>query len=688
MNNQGTVRRLSPSENSTYNPTSNPGWWPDRIFPALLFLFAFVPRVTALVGSETLWHDRAGEFIDAVMSAQWSGTYLAPHPGVTTMWLAGLARRAGLLFNPGYDGMSVAKRLNIELIPIALTISLGIVLAFLLLKRLFDFQVAAAAALLLAFDPYHLSISKVIHVDALVSTFMLLSALFLWLFLKENRWPWVLLSGVFAGLGLLTKTPALLLIPYFFLCMIIWQADRWQRGETQDFASLLRDVVKMTLMWVPALAAIYVVLWPAIWVKPLDTLALTFGGALFYSETPHENPVLFLGEATVTDPGPLFYPVNMAIKTTAVSLTGFLLSFFVFLRGRLRTYQRQALLLGFAFIFFFILMMTLGEKKLSRYILPALQFVTILAGIGWVYTLRCLWGERQQALRLSLVLLIGIQFLIAAARFPYFGTHYNYLLGGPKRILENEVVAGQEFGIGVELAADYLNDLPLSTELVVGAQNWLDFYHYFQGKTVPLTDDRVDYLLFTRNWTLRGTFDREWRAVWEKYREREPKLVISFDDVPYVWVYKTGPVIDEQHIANPLNVTIGDRVRLLGYEFSPDKALPGDTIVLTLYWEALQSGLGDYTVFTHLLDAGGQLRGQQDNQPQKGMYPTYLWDKGERLEDRYEISIDSDAPPGVTNFSVGMYILETLERLPIVTSEGESLPERSLLLPGPRVIAN
>jgi hypothetical protein len=35
-----------------------------------------------------------------------------------------------------------------------------------------------------------------------------------------------------------------------------------------------------------------------------------------------------------------------------------------------------------------------------------------------------------------------------------------------------------------------------------------------------------------------------------------------------------------------------------------------------------------------------------------------------------------------------MYILETLERLPIVTSEGESLPERSLLLPGPRVIAD
>jgi hypothetical protein len=291
-------------------------------------------------------------------------------------------------------------------------------------------------------------------------------------------------------------------------------------------------------------------------------------------------------------------------------------------------------------------------------------------------------------LRLSLVLLVGIQFVIVAARFPYFGAHYNYLLGGPKRILESEVVAGQEFGIGVELAAGYLNDFPLSTELVVGAQNWLDFYHYFQGKTVPLTDDKVDYLLFTRNWTLRGTFDNEWRTVWDEYREREPKFVVSFDDVPYVWVYKTGPIIDQQQIANPLNAIIGERVRLLGYEVSPEEVLPGGTVRLTLYWEALDSPLGDYTVFTHLFDSGSQLRGQHDNQPQNGIYPTYLWDVGERVQDQYEIMIDPDAPPGEYSISVGMYILETLERLPIVTNEGESLPERSLTLSGLRVLAD
>lgn len=685
MNNQEVASTSTPTQKST-----ELGQWLHRLFPILLFFVAFLPRVTHFVGSTTLWHGRARIFFDSFLAGQWTETYQAPHPGVITMWLAGLARWVGVLFNPDYDGMALVKRLSIELVPIALIISLGIVLAYFILRTIFDFQVAAFAALLLAFDPYHISLSKTIHVDTLVATFMLLSALFLWLFIKQNRWQWVFLSGVFAGLGLLTKTPALFLVPYFFLCMLVWQAGLWQQqrfaADSFRWSKGLLDIGKLTIIWLLALSITYFVLWPSMWVRPLETLALTYGGSAFYSDTPHENPVLLLGKVTAEDPGPLFYPVNMAVKTTAVTLVGFILSFFVLLRIQLRDYQRQAILLGLAFVFFFILMMTLGEKKLDRYMLPALQFVTILAGIGWVYTLRRLWRDRSYLLQLSLLLLIGIQLTIIITRFPYFGTHYNYLLGGPKRILENNVVAGQEIGIGVRPAAEYLNKLPLSTELVVGAQNWVNFYHYFQGKTVPLTDDKVDYLLFMRNWTLRGTFGHEWQTVWEEYRDRDPKYVVSFDGVPYIWIYKVGPIIESQDIANPLDVVIGEDIRLLGYEFSPQEALPGEKVLLTLYWEALDSPLGDYTVFSHLLDPDGQLHGQRDNQPQNGMYPTYLWDQGERVQDQYEITIDPEAPAGEYNFAVGMYILETLERLPIMTGDGEDIPERNLQLPGPRVL--
>ena len=659
---------------------------PEELLPLLLFAAAFLLRISGAVGSATLWHARARAFYEALLSGQLAGTYQAPHPGVSTMWLAGLARQVAILFNPDYDGLPVARRLNIELIPQAMVVSLAIVLAYLILKRLFDFQVAAFSALLLALDPYHISVSKVIHVDALVSSFMMLAALLLWLFLADGRRRWIFLSGVFAGLGLLTKTPALFLVPYFFLCMLVWQAGLYRRSDDYRLTDGLRAVLFLALLWLMALAATYFILWPAMWSAPRETVTLTIGGTDFYRRTPHEYPVLLLGRVTAADPGPLFYPVNMAIKTTAVSLIGFLLSFYVLLRGRLSTVQRQALFLGLAFVFFFVLMMTLGQKKLDTYMLPALQFVTILAGIGWVFTLRRLWGANRQALNICIAALLGIQVLLLAAFYPYYGAHYNYLLGGPKTILGNNVVAGQEFGFGLEQAADYLNTLPLPTERVVGAQDWLDFYHYFQGKTVPMTDDQVDYLVFTRNWTLRGVESGQWHELWDTYRGRDPKYVVAINGIDYVWIYKTGPLIEAGDISHPLSAVFGDQVRLLGYDFLPEQLHPGDTVRLTLYWEAVDTPAGDYTVFAHLLDEDGSMRGQHDGQPQGGMYPTHLWDRGERVRDVHEIQLDPEAPPGAYQFAVGLYTLESLQRLAVVMDGGQLLPDASVTLPSPRVL--
>ena len=87
-------------------------------------------------------------------------------------------------------------------------------------------------------------------------------------------------------------------------------------------------------------------------------------------------------------------------------------------------------------------------------------------------------------------------------------------------------------------------------------------------------------------------------------------------------------------------------------------------------------------MFTHLLDPSGELRGQQDNQPQGGMYPTYLWDQGERIQDILELKIDPDAPPGQYDLAIGMYTLENLERVPITDQHGEIAPDNRLLIPG------
>jgi hypothetical protein len=67
------------------------------------------------------------------------------------------------------------------------------------------------------------------------------------------------------------------------------------------------------------------------------------------------------------------------------------------------------------------------------------------------------------------------------------------------------------------------------------------------------------------------------------------------------------------------------------------------------------------------------------------MYPTYLWEKGERVADNYEFTIKSDAPAGTYGFAIGMCELQTLERLPINTRSVEMTPDDRLILSGPTV---
>lgn len=664
------------------------------VFSILLLFVAFLPRVIQQVEIYSNWHTRGEFFIEAILARNLEDTLLGPHPGVTTMWLAGLAQQVGSIFDPEFADRTINQQVDIELIPIALIIALMIVLSYLLMSEVFDIPIAGVAALLLALDPYHISVSAGVHVDALLSVFLLVSTLFLWVFIKKQNRLYLVWSGLFAGLALLTKAPALFLLPFFLLMLGISWLVKWisagnGRGAIPNRQLIVRDIGNIALViliWLAAFAVTYLLLWPSMWVQPTKTLRTTFGLANYYLETAHETSVYFMGQPTSIDPGPLFYPLNMAFKTTAVTFIGFLMSIPLLFSRKLEQHKRLAILFGLLFIVFFTLMMTLGAKKVSRYALPALQFIILLAGVGYVYLFRWLTKGKKHLLYLSLAAIVIIQAIISISRHPYYGTHYNYLFGGPKRILEANIISGQEKGEGLEISAEYLNSLPLSQLLVVGAHSPVSFMRYFDGKTVPITDDKVDYLLFTRSAVLRRDKEDQWGALWDDYKDREPKLIVEFDGVPYAWLFKTGPVISEEDISHPMSAAFGEDVRLLGYDFEPAEAVPGDDIRLTLYWQALQQTTGDYTVFTHLLDPNDQLQAQKDSQPQDGMYPTYLWHRGERIEDVYTLSIDSQAPPGEYQFAVGMYILESLQRLPLTTPDGGLTDDNRLLLRGPTIV--
>jgi hypothetical protein len=132
-------------------------------------------------------------------------------------------------------------------------------------------------------------------------------------------------------------------------------------------------------------------------------------------------------------------------------------------------------------------------------------------------------------------------------------------------------------------------------------------------------------------------------------------------------------------IQHPLPARLGESVELLGYDLSPVEIAAGESLRLTLYWRALSESVISYTVFTHLLSAQGEFRGQSDGIPGGGIAPTTSWVRSEVLVDEYEIRVDPGATPGAYAIEIGMYDSTTAQRLPVFGAGGDSLGDRLLL---------
>lgn len=134
----------------------------------------------------------------------------------------------------------------------------------------------------------------------------------------------------------------------------------------------------------------------------------------------------------------------------------------------------------------------------------------------------------------------------------------------------------------------------------------------------------------------------------------------------------TGPArsFTRPAVATPLDVRFGSFATLLGAQLGSLGAQPGQAIEVTLVWEARGTADRSYTVFVHLVDPSGQIRGQVDQPPLKGRRPTDGWIRGEYLVDRYDPVLPSVAPSGRYRVEVGLYDAVSGQRVPIQNPDG------------------
>jgi uncharacterized membrane protein len=116
----------------------------------------------------------------------------------------------------------------------------------------------------------------------------------------------------------------------------------------------------------------------------------------------------------------------------------------------------------------------------------------------------------------------------------------------------------------------------------------------------------------------------------------------------------------------PTDASFGPTIRLTGFWLGDNDLQPGATLPILLQWTADQPPQTDFTVFLHLLAPAGHRVAQSD------AYPTWLtpqptshWSPHQPVLDSHLLSLPADLPPDTYTLQLGLYDIQTLERLPL-----------------------
>lgn len=565
------------------------------LLAGLVLLIALVPRVlnlgAFLSADEALWYVRSIAFWDALKGFDFAGTYQQIHPNVTTMWITGLPlKMAGRL---GVD-LSGPHWIPIARLPVAVFTATACIALYGLLSRLFSWRIAFIIGCVVALDPFYVANSRTLHVHASSASYIILSYVTLLVALQQQRrLRWMVLSGFLAGLALLTNVNALSLIPVVGATMLLPPAvvlglltGKWKTALS-DLGQ--RAVLRAGVVWVGACMFVFVVGWPAMWVKPVYTLQRLATGVLWGVNTPHggdltsqeievmygNNPAaldfikefrqqqgfkyprqFFMGQVVWT-PGYLFYPLTWLYRSTPLTLF-MLVAAVVLLTIRLwqrslREYDLHSLYL-LAFALAFMLMLGLSAKQLQRYLLPSFLLIDVVVGLylanfaAWLtHVIAKRWSLSSATAKLlpvlfSLGLIATLHWLPYARTHPYEITYYQPLLGGHAKA-QDVLLLGT--GEGLSLVADYLNQT-YGGDVSVATRYGQYFAPFYKGET--------DFISRVETY---DASDADYILVYirEKQRRRNPELapflashtpehIVTLNTLDYVWIYRWNDASD------------------------------------------------------------------------------------------------------------------------------------------------
>ena len=130
-----------------------------------------------------------------------------------------------------------------------------------------------------------------------------------------------------------------------------------------------------------------------------------------------------------------------------------------------------------------------------------------------------------------------------------------------------------------------------------------------------------------------------------------------------------GVVSAPGDLPNAGRVDFGGKLALAGYDLDRRRIVPGESLTLTMWWDALGVMDRDFVAFAHLLLPPDAVWSQDDRLLELNGARTSAWRVGDRLRATYALALPETAPPGIYRVEVGIYDKDTYDRLPVAGSE-------------------
>jgi 4-amino-4-deoxy-L-arabinose transferase-like glycosyltransferase len=630
---------------------------------------------------------QSNEFFVALWQGDLEGTNTGSnYPQVTVFWLQALFNLVKYVITFASSGQvslmeavvntpHTLANLSERRLVIALATSAQVIGIYLLATKLFGRRVGWLAAFLVALNPWFLAESRVFRAEAFAAGFMILSVLAWLVYLKDRRWPYLVLSGVMAGWAVLTKSSSIFLIPIIGLAFLL----DWLLGDFENRWFGFGSTLYRGVMWIGVAVATFWLGWPSMWVNPVPPLqtVLNRGITLTQVESAWHGDVFFLGQLLPADPGPLFYPVVIGFGTTLVVWIGVLLASVALWSGRRRWKQGAvspdtpivwrrpwpvaAVWVWLLYVVVILVGLTSIISKVGRYSLPVLSGLDILAALGFGWLLQRVGGNenypRWAANGVVLTVCVA-QLVLVLPTYPYFYSYWNPVLGGGAAAVKAIPVGSGE---GLDQAVDFLNQLPDAEQsiLICGAsRGWCE--GKFSGTTWSkdtLGSNKwmqADYVLPYIAWSQRQEYPQ---GVIDYLSRQSPVYQVELGGATYAWLYRVPEV---SHFSG---TKLEGRGTLYGYDLSGAELQAGDVLTATLYWRNEGQQPAD-RFFVRIEDAADYPWATAYAQPRVG-FEEAAGTRKEIVESEVSLTLPIGMPPGHYFLKMGF-----------VTDGGETLVGR------------